>query len=165
MKGVSPVFASLLIKVPVKLFEHYSSTLESSALCFTDICLRLAIMIYFVVFANDRFDGLGEFVDRYNHSGNILEFIILWDATTQDLGRAAFAHHMDHPDHSLIIVPSIVDLFTWDEVRGGYIPYYASSTAAVTAFAEALHDIVVTLFLSPAPGPGLDSRHCSSYKR
>ena len=36
-------------------------------------------------------------------------------------------------------------------MRGGYIPYYSSSTTAVTAFAEALYDIVVTLYLPPAP--------------
>ena len=136
---------------PPALLNKDSSTVEFLILCFTEVCSRLAIMIHFVVFANDRFDGVGEFVDRYNHSGNTLEFIILWDATTRNLGRAAFAHHMDYPDHSLIIVPSIVDLFTWDEMRGGYIPYYSSSTAAVTAFAEALYNIVVTLYLPPAP--------------
>ena len=108
-------------------------------------------MSHFAVFANDRFEGVGEFVDRFNHTGNTLEFTLLWEATTRDLGRAAFTHHLNYPEDTLVIVPSIVDVLTWDDVRGAYVPFYTSSTAAVTAFAEAFHDIVVTLYFPPAP--------------
>ena len=112
---------------------------------------QFASMSHFAVFANDRFEGVGEFVDRFNHTGNTLEFTLLWEATTRDLGRAAFTHHLNYPEDTLVIVPSIVDVLTWDDVRGAYVPFYTSSTAAVTAFAEAFHDIVVTIYFPPAP--------------
>ena len=62
-----------------------------------------------------------------------------------------FAHHLVFPGDTLVIVPSILDLFNWDRQVGRYLPYFSSVDVAVASFAQALHDILVNLMAVPIP--------------
>ena len=68
-------------------------------------------MPHFVVFSNERLEGVHDFVGRLNGTNNTMDFTQIWDGATRDLGRAAFAHHLVFPEDTLVIVPSILDLF------------------------------------------------------
>ena len=106
-------------------------------------------MSHFVIFSNERLEGVQGFVTRFNETGNTIDFVQLWDSTTRELGRAAFAHHVVYPQDTLVIVPSILDLFSWDEEVDLYLPFFSSVEAAVGSFAETFHDILVNLWSVP----------------
>ena len=108
-------------------------------------------MPHFVVFSNERLEGVHDFVGRLNGTNNTMDFTQIWDGATRDLGRAAFAHHLVFPEDTLVIVPSILDLFNWDQQVGRYLPYFSSVDVAVASFAQALRDILTNLMAVPVP--------------
>ena len=108
-------------------------------------------MSHFVVFVNNRFAGVDRFVDQFNNSGNTIEFCMLWEATTLGLGRAAFAHHVLWPQHTLVIVPSVLDLFTWGDEINTFLPFFTTVNAAVAAFVETFAEITTSLFSVHVP--------------
>ena len=108
-------------------------------------------MVHFVVFTDGRLGEVPRFMDRANMTDNTVSFMVMEEATTRELGGAAFAHHLIWPTDSLVVVPSVLDLFSWDDEIGLYLPFYSSVAAAVAAMAECFHDIVVGLLTVPVP--------------
>ena len=74
-----------------------------------------------------------DFYDQIFPADNTLEFYIIEDATTQELGGAAYAHHLLFPRDYLILVPGVLDLFSWDDGVHLYLPLYSTVEAAVAA--------------------------------
>ena len=108
-------------------------------------------MVHFVVFTDGRLEGVPRFMDRMNMTDNTVAFVVMEEATTRKLGGAAFAHHLIWPADFLVVVPSILDLFSWDDEIGLYLPFYSSVAAAMAAMAECFHEIVVDLLTVPIP--------------
>ena len=74
---------------------------------------------------------------------------IVEDATTQELGGAASAHHLLFPADYLIIIPGALDLFTWDDDVRLYLPLYSSVDAAVAAMSALYDNILMDLLTIP----------------
>ena len=83
-------------------------------------------MVHFVVFTDGRLGEVPRFMDRVNMTDNTVSFVVMEEATTRELGGAAFAHHLIWPADSLVVVPSVLDLFSWDDEIGLYLPFYSS---------------------------------------
>ena len=112
---------------------------------------QVSTMSHFVIFSNERLEGVQDYMDRLNETGNTVDFVQIWDATTRELGGAAFAHHAVYPGDTLVVVPSVLNLLSWDEEVGLYLPFFSSVEAAVASFAETFHDILVNLLSVPVP--------------
>ena len=108
-------------------------------------------MVHFVIFSDGRLDGVQRYIDRYNLTSNTIEFIIGEDLTTRELGGWAFAHHLLHPTDTLVVVPGALDMWTWDEDMGIYLPLYSSAAAAIAAYSHTFDDIVANLLAHPVP--------------
>ena len=108
-------------------------------------------MPHFVIFCDDRLDGVQRYLDRYNLTDNTLELCVGEDLTTQELGGRAFAHHLLYPEDWLVVVPSPLDLFTWDEEVGLYLPLFSSAEAAIAAYGQWFDGIIINLLAHPAP--------------
>ena len=138
-------------------------------------------MPHFIVFVSNRFMDVERHVAQFNDTRHTIEFCFVREATTRELGRAAFAHHLVWPLHVLIVVPSVLDLFTWDDELHLYIPFFVTPDAAVAAFEADLQLFCPTGPLSAGfcgpggsgypclggrgwdpPGPGVSSRSCST---
>ena len=87
--------------------------------------------------------------DRIIPVGHTLEFYIIEDATTQELGRAAYAHHLLFPTDYLILIPGALDLFSWDDNVQLYLPLYSSVEAAVAAMSALFDNILLDLLTVP----------------
>ena len=81
--------------------------------------------------------------------GHTLEFYIIEDATTQELGGAAYAHHLLFPADYLILIPGALDLFSWDDDVQLYLPLYSSVEAAVAAMSALFDNILLDLLTVP----------------
>ena len=68
-------------------------------------------MASFAIFSDERLEGVSDIIDTINDTGNSVEVICSWDATTGQLGRAAFAHHLVYPTDMVVVTPRILDLF------------------------------------------------------
>ena len=88
-------------------------------------------MVHFVVFSDNRLEGVKHYMDRYNLTDNTVEFVIREDLTTRELGGLAFAHHVIYPEDTLVVVPGVLDMFTWDDEVHCYLPLYSLVEAAV----------------------------------
>ena len=88
-------------------------------------------------------------MDRFNLTANTLELCVGEDLTTQELGGWAFAHHLLHPEDFLVVVPSPLDMFTWDEEVGIYLPLFSSAEAAIAAYGQWFDGIVTNLLAHP----------------
>ena len=108
-------------------------------------------MVHFVVFSDNRLEGVQHYMDRYNLTDNTIEFVIREDLTTRELGGLAFAHHVIYPEDTLVVVPGVLDMFTWDDEVRCYLPLYASVEAAVTAYGVCFDDILINLLAAPLP--------------
>ena len=108
-------------------------------------------MPHFVIFCDDRLDGVQHYLNRYNLKDNTLELCVGEDLTTQELGGRAFAHHLLYPEDWLVVVPSPLDLFSWDEEVGLYLPLFSSAEAAIAAYGQWFDGIVTNLLAHPAP--------------
>ena len=108
-------------------------------------------MARFVIFTNERLAGIQPFINRHNTTDNVTEIFCVWDATTNDLGEAAYTHRQISPEDVIIIVPSLFDLLTWDEALSLYVPYFVTREATVAAFARTVHGIVADLMSGPDP--------------
>ena len=91
-----------------------------------------------------------DFYDRIIPVGHTLEFYIIEDATTRELGGAAYAHHLLFPQDYLILVPGARDLFSWDNDVQLYLPLYSSVEAAVAAMSALVDTILLDLLTVPA---------------
>ena len=109
------------------------------------------IMPHFVVFVSDRFTDVERHVAQFNDTRHTIEFCVVWEATTRELGRTAFAHHLVWPLHVLVVVPSVLDLFTWDEELHLFIPFFVTPDAAVAAFEVVLQEVVANCFAPRVP--------------
>ena len=87
--------------------------------------------------------------DRIIPVGHTLEFYIIEDATTQELGGAAYAHHLLFPADYLILIPGALDLFSWDDDVQLYLPLYSSVEAAVAAMSALFDNILLDLLTVP----------------
>ena len=108
-------------------------------------------MVHFVLFSDQRLGGVPEFVYRTNFTDHTIDFVIIEDATTRELGGAAFSHHLVYPGDFLVLVPGVLDLFTWGNELKLYLPLYSTVEAAVAALAVCYHDILVNLLTIPIP--------------
>ena len=127
--------------------------------------------MHIVLFGDQRLEGLVDFYDRIVPAGHTLEFYIIEDATTRELGGAAYAHHLLFPQDYLILVPGVLDLFSWDDDVHLYLPLYSTVEAAVAAMSALFDVILLNLLTVPAecrftPGsiprmfPCLDASTC-----
>ena len=107
-------------------------------------------MPHFVIFCDDRLDGVQHYLNRYNLTDNTLELCVGEDLTTQELGGRAFAHHLLYPEDWLVVVPSPLDLFSWDEEVGLYLPLFSSAEAAIAAYGQWFDGIVINLLAHPS---------------
>ena len=87
-------------------------------------------MPHFVIFCDDRLDGVQRYLDRYNLTDNTLELCVGEDLTTQELGGRAFS---------------------WDEEVGLYLPLFSSAEAAIAAYGQWFDGIIINLLAHPAP--------------
>ena len=94
---------------------------------------------------------MSHIIDTINDTGNSVEVICTWDATTGQLGRAAFAHHLVYPTDMVVVTPSILDLFTFDREVGRYIPLFSTVEAAVDHFTQTISTVLTELLSLPAP--------------
>ena len=126
---------------------------HASPFCLSDLYIfsLLFKMASFTIFADERLEGVDEVVATLNNTGNSLKIICIWDATNGQLGRAAFAHHIMFPADTLVVTPSILDLFTFDEEVGIYFPLFSTVEAAVAYYAQAFNDVVLELLALPVP--------------
>ena len=108
-------------------------------------------MPHFVIFCDSRLEGVQRYLDRSNLTANTLELCIGEDLTTQELGGWAFAHHLLHPEDFLVVVPSPLDMFTWDEEVGIYLPLFSSAEATIAAYGQWFDGIVTNLLAHPIP--------------
>ena len=108
-------------------------------------------MPHFVIFCDGRLEGVRHYLDRFNLTANTLELCVGEDLTTQELGGWAFAHHLLHPEDFLVVVPSPLDMFTWDEEVGIYLPLSSSAEAAIAAYGQWFDGIVTNLLAHPIP--------------
>ena len=108
-------------------------------------------MPHFIVFVSNRFMDVERHVAQFNDTRHTIEFCFVRDATTRELGRAAFAHHLVWPLHVLIVVPSVLDLFTWDDELHLYIPFFVTPDAAVAAFEADLQEVITNCFAPRVP--------------
>ena len=106
--------------------------------------------MHIVFFGDQRLEGLVDLYDRIISVGHTLEFYIIEDATTQELGRAAYAHHLLFPADYLILIPGALDLFSWDDDVQLYLPLYSSVEAAVAAMSALFDNILLDLLTVPA---------------
>ena len=105
--------------------------------------------MHIVFFGDQRLEGMVDLYDRIIPAGHTLEFYIVEDATTQELGGAAYAHHLLFPADYLIIIPGALDLFTWDDDVRLYLPLYSSVDAAVAAMSALYDNILMDLLTIP----------------
>ena len=108
-------------------------------------------MPHFIVFVSNRFTDVERHVAQFNDTRHTIEFCVVREATTRELGRAAFAHHLVWPLHVLVVVPSVLDLFTWDEELHLFIPFFVTPDAAVAAFEVDLQEVVTNCFSPRVP--------------
>ena len=90
-----------------------------------------------------------DFYDQIVPADNTLEFYIIEDATTQELGGAAYAHHLLFPRDYLILVPRVLDL-SWDDGVHLYLPLYSTVEAAVAAMSALFDGVLLNLLTVPA---------------
>ena len=50
-----------------------------------------------------------------------------------------------------MVVPGALDMWTWDEDMGIYLPLYLSAEAAIAAYSHTFDDIVANLLAHPVP--------------
>ena len=105
--------------------------------------------MHIVFFGDQRLEGMVNLYDRIIPAGHTLEFYIVEDATTQELGGAAYAHHLLFPADYLIVIPGALDLFTWDDDVRLYLPLYSSVDAAVAAMSALYDNILMDLLTIP----------------
>ena len=105
--------------------------------------------MHIVFFGDQRLEGMVDLYDRIIPVGHTLEFYIIEDATTQELGGAAYAHHLLFPADYLILIPGALDLFTWDDDVQLYLPLYSSVEAAVAAMSALFDNILLDLLTVP----------------
>ena len=105
--------------------------------------------MHIVFFGDQRLEGMVDLYDRIIPVGHTLEFYIVEDATTQELGGAAYAHHLLFPANYLIIIPGALDLFTWDDDVRLYLPLCSSVDAAVAAMSALYDNILMDLLTVP----------------
>ena len=105
--------------------------------------------MHIVFFGDQRLEGMVDLYDRIIPVGHTLEFYIIEDATTQELGGAAYAHHLLFPTDYLILIPGALDLFTWDDDVRLYLPLYSSVDAAVAAMSALFDNILMDLLTVP----------------
>ena len=108
-------------------------------------------MPHFIVFVSNRFIDVERHVALFNDTRHTIEFCFVREATTRELGRAAFAHHLVWPLHVLIVVPSVLDLFTWDDDLHLYIPFFVTPDAAVASFEADLQEVITNCFAPRVP--------------
>ena len=108
-------------------------------------------MPHFVIFCDGCLEGVQHYLDRFNLTANTLELCVGEDLTTQELGGRAFAHHLLHPEDWLVVVPSPLDMFSWDEEVGIYLPLFSSAEVAIAAYGQWFDGIVNNLLAHPVP--------------
>ena len=94
---------------------------------------------------------MSDIVNTINDTGNSVEVICIWDATTGQLGRAAFAHHLVYPTDIVVVTPSILDLFTFNREVGLYLPLFSTVENAVAHYAQTLNTVLMELLALPVP--------------
>ena len=108
-------------------------------------------MASFAIFSDERLEGVSDIVTTINDTGNSVEIICIWDATTGQLGRAAFAHHLVYPTDMIVVTPSILDLFTFDREIGLYLPLFSTAETAVAHYAQTLNTVLMELLALSVP--------------
>ena len=108
-------------------------------------------MASFTIFSDERMEGVSDIVATLNDTSNSVEIICIWDATTGQLGRAAFAHHLVYPTDTLVVTPSILDLFTFDREVGLYLPLFFTVEVAVAHYSQTFNNIIMELLALPVP--------------
>ena len=106
--------------------------------------------MHFVLFGDQRLEGMVDFYDQIVPADDTLEFYIIEDATTRDLSGAAYAHHLLFPRDYLISVPGVLDLFSWDDGVHLYLPLYSTVEAAVAAMSALFDVVLLNLLTVPA---------------
>ena len=86
-----------------------------------------------------------------NNTDNTINFVCIWDATTSQLGRAAFVHHLVFPGSTLVIAPSVLDMFSFDEELGLYLPLFSTTEATVAHYAQVFYEMTVELLALSNP--------------
>ena len=83
-------------------------------------------MVHFVLFSDQRLEGVPEFMYRTNFTNHTVDFVIIEDATTREFGGAAFAHHLVYPGDFLVLVFFFFFNCMFYQVLG--VPHSRSST-------------------------------------
>ena len=108
-------------------------------------------MASFAVFTDERLEGVDGIVASLNDTLNTIRITCIWDATTEQLGRAAFSHHLVFPSDILVVAPSILDVFSYDEEARLCLPRFSTTDAAVAHYVQTLNAISLELMSLPVP--------------